>query len=105
MNGCASNSTSSPSRRASPGRIAYYLENTAAAAEDSEVPRKLEQLRAEIRELEVALDDDAAQERLTTARNLLGRELTNFATQLELEHGENPLRLDVKRAHCRRRYR
>ena len=79
------------------GRIAYYLENTAAAAEDSEVPRKLEQLRAEIRELEVALDDDAAQERLTTALNLLGRELTNFATQLELEHGENPLRLDVKR--------
>ena len=78
------------------GRIAYYLENTAAVAEDSELPRKLEQLRAEIRELEAALDDDVAQERLITALNLVGRDLTGFAKQLGLEHGENPLRLDLK---------
>ncbi len=79
------------------GRIAYYLENAAAVAGDSELPRKLEQLRAEIKELEAVLDDDAAQERLTTALNLLGRDLTDFATQMGLEHGENPLRLDLKR--------
>ena len=79
------------------GRIAYYLEHTAAVAEDGELPRKLEQLRAEFKELEVALDDDVAQERLMTALNLLGRDLTGFAKELELEHGENPLRLDVKR--------
>lgn len=78
------------------GRIAYYLENAAAVAEESELPRKLEQLRAEMRELEAALDDDAAQERLMTALNLVGRDLTSFATQLGLEHGENPLRLDLK---------
>ena len=78
------------------GRIAYYLENTAAVADDSELPRKLEQLRAEIRELEATLDDDAAQERLMTALNLVGRDLTGFAKQLGLEHGENPLRLDLK---------
>lgn len=78
------------------GRIAYYLENTAAVAEDSELPRKLEQLRAEIKELEAALDDDAAQERLMTALNLVGLDLTGFAEQLSLEHGENPLRLDLK---------
>ena len=79
------------------GRIAYYLENAAAVAEHSELPRKLEQLRAEIKELEAFLDDDAAQERLTTALNLVGRDLTDFATLLGLEHGGNPLRLDLKR--------
>ena len=79
------------------GRIAYYLENTAAVAEDSELPRKLEQFRAEIRELEATLDDDTAQERLMTALNLVGRDLTDFATNLGLEHGENPLWLDLKR--------
>lgn len=78
------------------GRIAYHLENAATVAEDSELPRKLEQLHAEIRELEAALDDDAAQERMMTALNLVGRDLTGFATQLGLEHGENPLRLDLK---------
>ncbi|MBF0184947.1 MAG: DUF3732 domain-containing protein [Magnetococcales bacterium] len=78
------------------GRIAYYLENTDAVAEDSELPQRLGLLRAEINELESALDDDAAQERLATALNLVGRDLTGFATQLGLEHGENPLRLDLK---------
>ena len=79
------------------GRIAHYLENTAAVADDSSLPRRLEQLRAEARELEATLDDDATQERLTTALNLLGRDLTSFAGQLGLEHGENPLRLDLRR--------
>ena len=79
------------------GRIAYYLENTEAVSTDSELARRLEHLRAEIRELEAVLDDDAAQERLITAQNLVGRDLTDFARQLGLEHGENPLRLDLKR--------
>lgn len=78
------------------GRIAYYIENTAVIAADSELHNKLEQLRAEFKELEATLDDDAAQERLMTALNLVGRDLTGFATQLGLEHGENPLRLDLK---------
>ncbi|MCY3820155.1 MAG: DUF3732 domain-containing protein [Gammaproteobacteria bacterium] len=79
------------------GRITHYLENVAAVATDSDLPRNLEQLRAEVRELEATLDDDATQERLAAALNLLGRDLTSFATQLGLEHGENPLRLDLKR--------
>ena len=78
------------------GRIAYYLENAAAVAEHSGLIRNLEQLRAEIAELETRLDDDAAQERLMTALSLVGRDLTGFATHLGLEHGDNPLRLDLK---------
>ncbi|MEO5370492.1 MAG: DUF3732 domain-containing protein, partial [Magnetococcus sp. DMHC-1] len=78
------------------GRITFYLENTDVVAKDSELPHRLEQLRAEIKELESALDDDAAQERLITALNLVGRDLTDFATKLGLEYGENPLRLDLK---------
>jgi hypothetical protein len=78
------------------GRIAYYIENTAAAAPNNDLPRKIEQLRAEITELQRTIDDDAAQERLLTALNLVGRDLTKFASALNLEHGENPLRLDLK---------
>lgn len=78
------------------GRIAYYLENTKAVSADSDLPRKIEQLRAEMAELQRATDDDAAQERLLTALNLVGRDLTALASALGLEHGANPLRLDVK---------
>ena len=79
------------------GRIAYFLENAGAVSPDSELSRRIEHLRAEIRELEAVLDDEAAEERLMTALNLVGRDLTSFAGQLGLEHGENPLRLDLKR--------
>ena len=79
------------------GRIAFYLENASAIADGSELARQLAQVRAEIEELERLLDIDAAQERLTTALNIVGRDLTELAKQLGLEHGENPLRLDLKR--------
>lgn len=78
------------------GRIAYYLENTAAVSSQSDLPRRIEMLRAEIQQLETQLDDDAAEARLATALNLVGRDLTSYATQLGLEHGNNPLRLDLK---------
>jgi len=78
------------------GRVAYYLENAKAVSADSDLLRKIEQLRAAIEELQKTIDDDAAQERLLNALNLVGRDLTVFASGLGLEHGANPLRLDIK---------
>jgi hypothetical protein len=78
------------------GRIAYYLENVKAVASDSRLPQAIERLRAEIAELEQALDDESLQGRLDTALRLVNRDLTSYARQLGLEHGDNPLRLDMK---------
>lgn len=78
------------------GRIAYYLENVKATATDSHLPQAIERLRAEIAELEQALEDDTSQSRLDTALSLVNRDLTTYARQLGLEHGNNPLRLDMK---------
>lgn len=78
------------------GRIAYYLESLTAVDNESDLPRRIERLQAEITELERMLDDDAAEDRLATALNLLGRDLTSYASELGLEHGDNPLRLDLK---------
>lgn len=78
------------------GRIAYYLENVRAVSADSDLPRKVEQTRAEVEELQRATDDDAAHERLVTALNLVGKDLTDYASELGLEHGTHALRLDTK---------
>ena len=78
------------------GRITYYLENTAAVSPESDLPRTIRRLQIELEELERALDDKAAEERLATALNLMGRDLTTYAERLGLEHGDNPLRLDIK---------
>ena len=87
------------------GRIAYYLENTAAVSEESDLPRKLEQLRAEIQELENALDDDAAQERLATALNLVGRDLTAYATTAGAGAWRQPAPARPETPYRRGRYR
>lgn len=78
------------------GRITYYLEHTAAVSQESDLPQKIARLRAELEELERTLDDTAAEERLATALSLVGRDLTTYVGRLGLEHGRNPLRLDIK---------
>jgi chaperonin cofactor prefoldin len=78
------------------GRIGYYLENVTAVATDSRLQQAIERLRAELAELEKALEDDTSQSRLDTALSLVNRDLTKYAGQLGLEHGDNPLRLDLK---------
>lgn len=78
------------------GRIGYYLENAATVASDEGLRLAVARAGAEVRELEALLDSEAMEERLTTAMNIVARDLTAIARRLDLEHGDNPLRLDRK---------
>lgn len=78
------------------GRIGYYLENVETIKSDEGIRLQIARTRAEVAELEQALDQEAMEERLTTALSIVGRDITNYARQLQLEHGDNPLRLDRK---------
>ncbi|MDP3115973.1 MAG: DUF3732 domain-containing protein [Phenylobacterium sp.] len=78
------------------GRIGYYLENARTVSSDEGIRLAIARARAEVSELEQLLDQEALEERLLTALNLVGRDLTKYARKLDLEHGENALRLDRK---------
>jgi hypothetical protein len=78
------------------GRIGYYLENARIILSNDGLRLQIARVRAEVLELEKALDHEALEERLTTALGLVGRDLTAYASELRLEHGENNLRLDRK---------
>jgi hypothetical protein len=78
------------------GRIGYYLENARTLSDGEGLRLQVARVRAEVGELEAALDQEAMEERLTTALGLIGRDITDYAGRLELEHGENSLRLDRK---------
>lgn len=78
------------------GRIGYYLENVQAVVADDGIRLQIARMRAEVSEIERSLDQEALEERLTTALSLIGRDLTTYAGVLQLEHGDNPLRLDRK---------
>ena len=78
------------------GRIGYYLENAAAIEAPDGLRQEIARVEAEIAELERAVDHEALEERLATALSLVGRDMTIFASELALEHGNNSLRLDRK---------
>jgi len=78
------------------GRVGYYLENARTVNSDEGVRLAIARARAEVAELEALLDSEALEERLATALSLVSRDLTGFARQLDLEHGDSPLRLDRK---------
>lgn len=78
------------------GRIGYYLENASTVTSDEGLRLAIARARAEMAELEQLLDQEALEERLTTALGLIGRDITKYARVLDLEHGENTLRLDRK---------
>lgn len=78
------------------GRIGYYLENAQTVTSDEGLRLAVARARAEVAELEQLLDQEALEERLTTALGLIGRDITRYARALDLEHGENTLRLDRK---------
>lgn len=78
------------------GRIGFYLENAQTLSDGEGLRLQVARVRAEVGELEAALDQEAMEERLTTALGLIGRDITEYAGRLELEHGENSLRLDRK---------
>lgn len=78
------------------GRIGYYLENARTLSDGEGIRLQIARVRAEVVELETALDQESMEERLTTALSLVGRDITQYAGRLQLEHGENSLRLDRK---------
>ncbi|MFZ2997359.1 DUF3732 domain-containing protein [Sphingobium sp.] len=76
------------------GRISYYLENTRTATDDAGIKLELARARAEVAELEQALDPETMTENISTALSLVGRDITDYARILRLEHSGHPLRLD-----------
>jgi hypothetical protein len=76
------------------GRIEYFLERVHAVIENPTLALAVSRVRGEIDELDRALDQEVLEERLITALNLIGRDLTVWATHLQLEHGDRNVRLD-----------
>ncbi|MYC27369.1 MAG: DUF3732 domain-containing protein [Nitrospira sp. SB0662_bin_26] len=79
------------------GRIGLYLESLPHLEDTSDLKRKIADLRGQMSQLEEELSDEVVQDRLQSCLSLLARDMSQWAQELQLEHSENPLRLDLKR--------
>lgn len=79
------------------GRIGFYLETAAEADASGGLADRVNALAAQIAELERTLDPENLEERVTSALNLVSQYMTEIANVLNLEHGQESIRLDRKR--------
>jgi len=78
------------------GKITQYLESQSTSTSKTGTQTAIDELRARIEVLENELDHENTQERLKTFLNIIGRYMTEYSSNLELEHANSQLRLDIK---------
>ncbi len=79
------------------GRISLFLETLPQVVDSSGLRAEIARLQREVKRLETELSDEGVQERLDSILSVISRNLTEWATRLELEHRGNPFRLDLRR--------
>lgn len=79
------------------GRISLYLESVPQLEDGSALQTQLADLQAQVDTLESELGEDAVEERVQSALSNIAQDMNRWAGELQLEHADLPLRLDLRR--------
>jgi len=79
------------------GRMSLYLESMPELPDTRALEARAIELRRQFAALEEELSDERIRERIDSILSILGRQMTEWANRLELEHSSYPLRLDLKK--------
>jgi hypothetical protein len=79
------------------GRISLYLESMPELPDTKALEEKAADLLKACEALEEELSDENVRARLDSIVSILGKQMTQWASTLDLEHSAYPLRLDVKK--------
>ncbi|HJX09945.1 MAG TPA: DUF3732 domain-containing protein [Candidatus Binatia bacterium] len=79
------------------GRISLYLESLPELPDTKALEEQAQRLRGQSAVLEEELSDERVRERIDSITSILGRRMTDWARDLDLEHSEFPLRLDLRK--------
>lgn len=79
------------------GRISLYLESMPELPDTRELEQQAASLKTECDALEEELADERIKERVDSITSILAKRMSAWAADLELEHSEFPLRLNVNR--------
>lgn len=79
------------------GRVSLYLDGINWSDDTGSIRKQIEELDPQIDELEKRLDPEALKERLDAQLSIISEDMTRWARELELEHAEYPIRLDINK--------
>jgi len=78
------------------GRVSLFLESLKDTRENREVLTRLEAARLRVAELESVVSDEAVDDRVEACLRIIGRQMSDWSRQLELEYADAPLGLDLQ---------
>jgi hypothetical protein len=79
------------------GKISLFLESFKLVEEDKSLQRQIQILKLEISELEEKISAEEKESRLNSVLNQINNQMTSWASSLDLEHQEAPIRFDIKK--------
>ena len=79
------------------GRISLYVNSIPEISDTSDLPRNIVHLQNEVGRLGGELNDAEIQERVQSALSILSKDMSEWASELHLEHSRFPVRLELRR--------
>lgn len=79
------------------GKVSLFLESFRMVEEDTTLQSKIELLRTQIATLEELVSTEEKESRLNAVLNQINNQMTNWASGLDLEHQDAPIRFDIKK--------
>ena len=79
------------------GRISLWIESVENDMESEVLEQSVKKIEDRIKEIDGILDRDSVEERKQSALSRIQGNMTNWAKELQLEHCDNPYRLDLNK--------
>lgn len=79
------------------GRISAFLDQAGHSEETTDLNERIERARRQVAALEASISTDEIGQRLDTFINLISKKMSDYAQRLDLEHGSDSVRLDLKK--------
>ena len=79
------------------GRMSAFLEQAGQTEGSGDLEQRIERAKALVSALEETVNMDEVGQRLDTFLNLISRKMSDYAKRLQLEHGADSVRLDLKK--------
>lgn len=79
------------------GRIGAFLDQTISSEENDDLEKLIAEARQRVDAIAERVSADDVEERVSTFLNLIADNMTDYAAELELEHAEKGIHLDLKK--------
>ncbi|SDH66712.1 DUF3732 domain-containing protein [Chitinophaga filiformis] len=79
------------------GKVSLFMESFHVVVEDTTLQIKIDQLRTQITRLEELISSEEKESRLNAVLNQINIQMTNWASGLDLEHQDAPIRFDIRK--------